>query len=77
LHIPIAMSPSLSETFDPPKALMRDETGRLMNENTDLPAFDTWPNVQRDKPQRTRVTIFLLIATLPHFKFACKITAFF
>ena len=41
LHMPIAISPSLSETFDPPKALMRDDTGSPINENTDRPAFDT------------------------------------
>ena len=67
LHIPIDMSPSLSDTFDPPKAFSLDETGRLMNENTDRPAPDTCPKVQRDQVQSTRVTIFLLIATLSHF----------
>jgi hypothetical protein len=39
--MPIETSPSLRLTFDPPSALMRDEIGRLINENTDLPAFDT------------------------------------
>ena len=39
--MPIEMSPSLRLTFDPPKALRRDEVGKLMNEKTDLPALDT------------------------------------
>jgi hypothetical protein len=35
------ISPSLRLTLDPPRAFRRDETGRLMNEKTDLPALDT------------------------------------
>ena len=45
-----------------------------MNENTDRPALDTWPNVQREKVHRISVTIFLVMSTLPHFKIGCKIT---
>ena len=41
MHIPIEMSPSLRLTFEPPKALRREEVGRLRKENTDRPAFDT------------------------------------
>ena len=41
LHIPIDTSPSLSDTFDPPKALIRDDAGNPINENTERPAFDT------------------------------------
>ena len=67
LHIPIEISPSLRLTFEPPNAFRRDEVGRLMNENTDLPALDTCASKrQRDKVQRIRIAIFLPIATLPH-----------
>ena len=39
--MPIEMSPSLRLTLEPPKALRRAETGRLMKENTERPALDT------------------------------------
>ena len=35
------MHPSLRLTLLPPKALIREETGKLINENTDRPALDT------------------------------------
>ena len=70
--MPIEISPSLKLTLLPPNALIRDDTGNPMKENTDLPAFDTCPKALKDKLQRTAMSIFLLIATLPHFKIDCK-----
>ena len=39
--MPIDISPSLKLTLLPPKAFRRDEAGKLINEKTDRPAFDT------------------------------------
>ena len=86
LHIPMEMSPSLRLTLLPPNALIRDETGRLMNENTDLPALETCPiqGVQSTE-HRNQITMYLLpftynlspLAIIRHFKIGYKSTTFF
>jgi hypothetical protein len=77
LLIAIEMSPSLSATFDPPSAFIRADTGRLMNEKTDLPALDTCAAhgiVSAEHRMQTNMKDFLLKSgtKLQFFLHICK-----
>jgi len=53
---------------------MREETGKLIKEKTDLPAFETCAStgVQKTENRMQIITMFLRDATLPHFKIGYK-----
>ena len=74
LHIPIEISPSLKLTLLPPNAFKRDEAGKLINENTDLPALETCAvSGQINHVQSAKNTLYLRKATLPQNKSPAKL----
>ena len=78
LHMPSATSPSLSDTLDPPSALICADTGKLMKENTDRPAFDTCAATGiQSTEHKSQNTMFLRIATIPQLKSAANLQLFF
>jgi hypothetical protein len=68
LHIAIDTSPSLRLALLPPSALMRDDAGKLINENTERPALDTCAQTEEVNAQSKRSTMYLRIATIRQYK---------
>ena len=75
LHIPIEMSPSLKLTLLPPKALILDDVGRLINEKTDRPALLTWAETHKANMLATIASAYLRIKLFSIS--GCKDTTFF